>query len=73
MATENPFEGMQTPSISAETQQAMSEADEVMRAANLPTYTDLVNGLSKLSAKTSGFHPVTVEWLHKHITPLMPK
>lgn len=73
MATENPFEDMQTPSISTETKQAMSEADEVMRSANLPTYTDLVNGLNKLSMKACGFHPVTVEWLHEHIAPLMPK
>jgi hypothetical protein len=73
MTTENPFDGMETPPISAHTKQAISKADEVMREANLPTYTDLVNGLQKLSTKATGFHPVKVDWLIKHIGPLMPK
>jgi hypothetical protein len=73
MTTGNPFDGMETPPISTETKQAISRADEVMRAASLPTYTDLLSGLDKLSRKATGFHPVTVQWLHEHISPLRPK
>ncbi len=38
------FEGMDTPPIAEATKQAIARADAVMAEANLPTYTDLVNG-----------------------------
>lgn len=73
MTTENPFDGMEATPVSAEARQAISQADAVMQAANLPSYTDLLNGLEKLSRKAMCFHPVTVAWMQEHIAPLRPK
>jgi hypothetical protein len=74
MNASNPFEGLETVPYADSTKEAIRQADEVMKAANLPTYTDLVEGLEKFRRRTSpGSPPVTVDWLHKHITPLSLK
>lgn len=69
----NPFDDMETPPIAEATKQAIAHADAVMSEANLPTYTDLLSGLFKLQHQAMRFHPVKVDWIHEHITPLMPK
>lgn len=69
----NAFEGMEPPPIAEATKQAIARADAVMAEANLPTYTDLVNGLFKLEHQATRFHPVKVAWIHEHISPLYPK
>lgn len=69
----NPFDDMETPQIAEETKQAIARADAVMTEANLPTYTDLLEGLNKLWRRTGRPGPISVAWFHEHITPLMPK
>ena len=70
----NQFDGLETVPYAETTKAAIRQADDVMKAANLPTYTELVEGLAKFQRRTSpGRPPVTVDWLHKHITPLLPK
>lgn len=69
----NPFEGMETSPIAEATKHAISRADAVMAEANLPTYTELLEGLNKLWRRTSCPAPIPVEWFHEHITPLLPK
>lgn len=70
----NPFDGLERVPVAEKTQVAIREADELMKAANLPTYSDLLNGLDKLVRRVSpGMRPVTVDWIHKHITPLRPR
>ena len=74
MNASKPFDGLEPVPYAETTKAAIRQADEVMRLANLPTYTDLVEGLAKFRRRTSpGRPPVTVDWLHKHITPLLPK
>lgn len=74
MTTPNPFDGLEGTPISESARKAIDAADEVMRAANLPTYTELLEGIEKFIRRTSpGTQPVTIDWLHKHITPLRPK
>lgn len=74
MTTPNPFDGLEGTPISESSRKAIDAADEVMSAANLPTYTDLLEGIEKLIRRTSpGMPPVTIDWLHEHITPLRPK
>jgi len=70
---QNPFDGMETPPIAEATKQAIARADSVMSEANLPTYSDLIAGLFKLQHQARRLQPVTVEWIHEHISPLMPK
>lgn len=68
------FECLQTKPIAEATKQAIARADAVMSEANLPTYTDLLEGLEKFIRRTSpGMPPVTVDWVHQHIAPLRPK
>ena len=69
----NPFEGLETSPIAEATKQAIARADAVMAEADLPTYTDLLEGLNKLWRRTGRPGPIPVEWFHEHITPLMPK
>lgn len=69
----NPFDGIETPPIAESTKQAIARADAVMTEANLPTYTDLIEGLQMLWRRTGRPGPISVEWYHEHITPLMPK
>lgn len=76
MTAPNPFDGLETVPISEATKAAIRQADDVMKAANLPTYTDLVEGLCKFMRRTGPINrdrPITVDWLHEHITPLLPK
>lgn len=70
----NNFDGMETVPISDVTKQAIAHVDAIMKEANLPTYTDLLGGIEKLIRRSSpGMRPVTVDWLHEHITPLKPR
>ncbi len=73
MLNTNEFDGLETVPITESTKQAIARADAVMTEANLPTYTDLVEGLNKLWRRTSRPGPISVAWFHEHITPLMPK
>lgn len=74
MTTPNLFDGLEGTPISESSRKAIHAADEVMRAANLPTYTDLLEGIEKLIRRTCpGMQPMTIDWLHEHITPLRPK
>lgn len=67
------FEEFETPPIAESTMQAIERADAVMKEANLPTYTDLLEGLELLWRRTGRPGPISVAWFHEHITPLMPK
>jgi hypothetical protein len=73
MMNMSPFDGMETPPIAEATKEVIARADAVMSDANLPTYTDLLAGLFKLQHQAMRLQPVKVEWIHEHITPLMPK
>lgn len=74
MSEPNLFDGLETVPIAEATKATIRQVDEVMKASNLPTYSDLLNGLEKLVRRSSpGMPPVTVDWLHKHITPLRPR
>lgn len=73
MTKENPFDGMETTPIAESTKQAIARADALMAEANLPTYTDLLTGLFKLQHQATRHHPVKIQWIHEHISPLMPK
>lgn len=70
---ENPFDGMEKPPISDTTKLAIARVDEIMAEAKLATYTDLLNGLSKLQHMSGRPQRPTVEWIHEHISPLFPK
>lgn len=74
MSASNLFDGLEIVPIAQTTKAAIRQADEVMKAVNLPTYSDLLEGLAKFERRTSpGRSPVTVDWLVKHIAPLWPK
>lgn len=74
MTKPNPFDGLDTVPIAEATKAAIRQADDLMLAANLPTYSDLLNGIEKFVRRTSpGMPPVTVDWLREHITPLRPR
>lgn len=68
----NPFSGMDSLPIAESAKQTIARADAVMSQANMPTYSDLLDGLFKLKHQSMRFHPVKVAWLQKHITPLFP-
>lgn len=68
----DPFGDMASPETPEAMRRTIQQADTLLQAAGLASYTELLRGIDKLTIRATGPNPVHVAWLHEHITPLKP-